>query len=100
MTLLSPVNLATERMVTIAFPYRHGEILTTKRAVGMLAVMWTVAGILALTITISVLYKIFWPLVVVKWDLNSSHSVLHIDSIHTGRKYLSPVQNYDIKQKS
>ena len=31
MSLLSPINLAVERMVAIAFPYRHRNLMTNKK---------------------------------------------------------------------
>lgn len=69
MSLLSPINLAVERMVAIAFPYRHRNIMTNKRTAGMLVAMWGVSTILSLTIMITVPYDIIWPLAVVKWDI-------------------------------
>ena len=37
MSILSPIPVAMERMIVIAFPYRHRSIMTNKTVVGMLA---------------------------------------------------------------
>ena len=55
------MTLAIERMIVIAFPYRHRDIMTTKTVASMLAVMWGTAAILA-TIMITIgLIDIDWP---------------------------------------
>ena len=41
------MTLAIERMIVIAFPYHHKDIMTTKTVASMLAVMWGTAAILA-----------------------------------------------------
>ena len=62
MSILSPVTVAIERMITIAFPFRHRSIMTTKTVVRMLAAMWGLLAILTVIIIITVPVDIFWPL--------------------------------------
>ena len=62
MSVLSPIPVAIERMIVIAFPFRHRSILTTKTVVGMLAAMWGLSAILTIIIIITIPVDIFWPL--------------------------------------
>ena len=61
MSILLPITLATERMIVIAFPYRHRDIMTNKRVAGMLAVMWGTAAILATIMITTGFIDIYWP---------------------------------------
>ena len=65
--ILLPITLATERMIVIAFPFRHRNIMTTKTVAGMLAAMWGLSAILTVIITVTVPVDILWPLGVVYW---------------------------------
>lgn len=60
MTILLPITVAMERMIVIAFPYRHRSILTTKRVIGILVAMWGLSLILTITIAIIVPVDIVW----------------------------------------
>ena len=44
------INLAIDRAIAIAFPYRHKSIMTKKRAYVMLAVTWIISSINSATI--------------------------------------------------
>ena len=62
MAELLPITVAVERMIVIAFPFRHRSIMTTKTVVSVLAAMWGMSAILAITIVITVPCNIVWPL--------------------------------------
>ena len=62
MSILSPIPVAVERMITIAFPFRHRSIMTTKTVATMLTVMWMLSAILTIIIIITVPVDIVWPL--------------------------------------
>ena len=79
MTVMLPITLAVERMIVISFPYHHRSIMTTKRAIGILATMWGLSAILAIIITIVVPVDIVWPLALVDWD------VIYLPFIYTIR---------------
>ena len=59
-SILLPMTLAIERMIVIAFPYRHRDIMTTKPVASMLAVMWGTAAILATIMIATGLIDIDW----------------------------------------
>ena len=67
MTVQLPITLAVERMIVIGFPYRHRSIMTTKTVATILATMWGLSTIMAITITIIVPIDIAWPLALVDW---------------------------------
>ena len=69
MSLLSLITLAVERTVAIAFPYHHRNLMTNKRAAGVLVAVWGVSTTLSMTIMVTVPYDIIWPLAVVRWGL-------------------------------
>ena len=60
-SILLPITLAIERMIVIAFPYRHRDIMTNKTVARMLAVMWGTAAILATIMIPTGLIDIDWP---------------------------------------
>ena len=60
-SILLPITLAIERMIVIAFPYRHRDIMTNKTVTSMLAVMWGTATILATIMIATGLIDIDWP---------------------------------------
>ena len=62
MTFLLPVPVAVERMIVIAFPFRHRSIITTKTVAIMLTPMWGLSAILGMIIIIAVPVDIVWPL--------------------------------------
>ena len=62
MTVMLPITVAVERMVVIAFPFHHRNIMTTKTVVIMLAAMWGLSAILTTIIIITVPVDIVWPL--------------------------------------
>ena len=67
MCILSPIPVAVERMIVIAFPYCHRSIMTNKTVAGMLAAMWSTSTILTIIILITVPLDIVWPLAVLHW---------------------------------
>lgn len=67
MTALLPIILAVERMVVIGFPHHHRSIMTTKTAAGILALMWGLSAILAITVIIIEPINIVWPLALINW---------------------------------
>ena len=69
MTVMLPITLAAERIIVIGFPYRHRSIMTTKTAVSILAVMWGLSIILAITVGFIVPNDIVWPLALVDWNI-------------------------------
>ena len=69
MTVMLPITLAAERLIVNGFPYRHRSIVTTKKVAGILAVMWGLSTILAITITIVVSVHVVWPLALIDWDV-------------------------------
>lgn len=66
-TALLPITLAVERMVVIGFPYRHRSVMTTKMAAGILALIWGLSAILAITVIIIEPINIVWPLALINW---------------------------------
>ena len=70
MTIMLPITLAIERMIVIGFPYRHRSIMTTKTAIGILAMMWSLSFILTILITIIVPVDIVWPLALINYHTN------------------------------
>lgn len=66
-TAALPITLAVERMAVIAFPYRHRGIMTTKTAAGILALMWGLSAILALTVIIIEPINVVWSLGLINW---------------------------------
>ena len=60
-SILLPITLAIERMIVIAFPYRHRDIMTNKTVARMLAIMWGTAAILAKIMIATGLLDIDWP---------------------------------------
>ena len=85
--ILLPITLAIERTVVIAFPYRHRSIMTTKTVVGMLAVMWGIAAILATVMIATEPVHINWPqaLVVYHYKIFTAFCgpTININSIHS-----------------
>ena len=69
--ILLPFTLAIERMIVIAFPYRHRSIMTTKTVAGMLAVMWGTAAILAAVMIVTEPIDISWPQALVVYHYTS-----------------------------
>ena len=67
MIILLPITLAAERLIVIAFPFRHKSIMTTKTVAGMLAAMWGLSTILTIIITVIVPVEIVWPLGLTRW---------------------------------
>ena len=65
--ILLPITLATERLIVIAFPFRHRSIMTTKTVAGILAAMWGLSAILTIIITVTVPVDVFSSLAVVYW---------------------------------
>ena len=70
MTILSPIPIALERMIVIAFPFRHRNIMTNKTVVGMMVGMWGLSTILTMTITLTVQLDIVWPLAMPHWHID------------------------------
>ena len=68
MTVLLPISLAIERMIVIGFPYRHRSIMTTKTAISILAMMWSLSFILTTLITVTVPVNVMWPLALIRFD--------------------------------
>ena len=68
--ILLPISLAAERMIVIAFPYRHRSIMTTKMVAGILAAVWGLSAILTITSTIVVPVDLLWALAVNRWDMS------------------------------
>ena len=62
MNILSPIPVAIERMIIIAFPFRHRNIMTTKRVTSMLAAMWGISAIVIIIIMITVPFDVFWSI--------------------------------------
>ena len=54
MVILLPTTLAVERMIVIAFPYHHKNIVTTKTVACMIAILWVLTAILTIIIIIIV----------------------------------------------
>ena len=50
MSFINFINLAIDRVVAIAFPYRHKSIITYKRAYVMLTLTWIMSSIMCLVI--------------------------------------------------
>ena len=71
-SILLSITLAIERMIVIAFPYRHKDILTNKRVVSMLAVMWGTAAILATIMIATGLIDIDWPQALIYYHRTTS----------------------------
>ena len=70
MAIMLPITLAIERMIVINFPYRHRSIMTTKTAIGILAMMWSLLFILTIIITFVVPVDIVWPLALINYHSN------------------------------
>ena len=68
--IFSPVPLAVERMIVIAFPYHHKSIMTNKTAAGMLAAMWGVSVILTIIIITTLPFIVVWPIAMVYFEQN------------------------------
>ena len=68
MTALLPISVAMERLIVIAFSYRHRSIVTTKTVISILAAMWGMSLILTRVITVIVPIDIVWPLGMVYFD--------------------------------
>ena len=68
MNILLPTTIAIERMIVISSPYHHRSIMTTKMVIGILAVMWIVALILTIMITIVSPVYIEWPLAAISFQ--------------------------------
>ena len=66
-TAALPITLAVERMVVIAFPSHHRGIMMTKTAAGILALLWGLSAILALTVIIIEPINIVWSLGLINW---------------------------------
>ena len=69
--ILLPITLATERMIVIAFPYRHRSIMTAKTVAGMLAAMWGTAAILSTAMIVTKSIDIIWPQALVFYSYTS-----------------------------
>ena len=70
MTILSPIPVALERMIVIAFPFRHRSIMTNKTVAGMIVTMWGASTILTIIIILTVPLDIVWPLATLHWHTN------------------------------
>ena len=60
MNILSPIPIAIERMIVIAFPFRHRNIMTTKTVTSMLAAMWGISAIVIIIVMITAPSDVFW----------------------------------------
>ena len=67
MVIWSPITVAVERMIVIAFPFHHRSIMTNKTVGYMLSAMWGFSIILTITIIITLPVDIFWPLALFHW---------------------------------
>ena len=67
MVVLSPITVAVERVIVIAFPFRHRSIMTKKTVAYMLSAMWWLSTILTIMIIIILPFDIFWPLALFHW---------------------------------
>ena len=67
MVVLSPITVAFERMIAIAFPFRHRSIMTKKTVAYMLLAIWGLSTILTITVIITLPVDIFWPLALFHW---------------------------------
>ena len=70
MNILLPITVALERMIVIAFPFRHRSIMTNKTVAGILAAMWGTSIILTMVSIIIVPFHIIWPLAMPYWHEN------------------------------
>ena len=70
LNIMLPITVALERMIVIAFPFRHRSIMTNKTVAGILAAIWVTSIILTMIIIITVPFDIFWPLAVPIWHEN------------------------------
>ena len=70
MNILLPITVALERMIVIAFPFRHRSIMTNKTVAGILAAMWGTSIILTMISIITVPFHIVWPLAMPYWHEN------------------------------
>ena len=70
MSILSPIPVVLERMIVIAFPFRHQSIMMNKTVAGMIVAMWGASIILTTIIILKIPLDIVWPLVVLKWHVN------------------------------
>ena len=62
MIVLLPITIAMERMIVIAFPFRHRTIITTKRVAIVLAAMWGLSAVLIIITIFTLPVDIIWPL--------------------------------------
>ena len=69
MGILSPIPVAIERMIVIAFPFCHRSIMTTTTVTSMLAAMWGLSTLLTIITMIAVPVDIFWPLGMLHWHI-------------------------------
>ena len=69
-TILSPIPVALERMIVIAFPFRHQSIMTNKTVAGMIVTMWGASTILTIIIILTMPLDIVWPLATLHWHTN------------------------------
>ena len=67
MAALLPITVAIERMIVIAFPFRHRSIMTTKTVAIMLVTMWVSSAILTIIILITIPFDIVWPLGLIRF---------------------------------
>ena len=58
MDILLPITVALERMIVIAFPFRHRNIMTNKTVAGILAAMWDTSIILTMISIITIPFHI------------------------------------------
>ena len=65
MSILSPIPVAIERMIAIAFPLHHRSIMTNKIVACMLAAMWGMAAIVSIMIVALVPIDIDWSLAMI-----------------------------------
>ena len=70
LNIMLPITVALERMIVIAFPFRHRSIMTNKTVAGILAAIWGTSIILTMIINITVPFDIFWPLAMPIWHEN------------------------------
>ena len=68
MTILLPITVAVERMIVIAFPFHHRNIMTTKTIASVLAAMWGLSAILSTIAMVTIPINIVWPLGLIHID--------------------------------
>ena len=72
MNILSPIPVAIEHMIVIAFPFHHRSIMTTKTIATMLAVMLGASATMNIMITAFIPFDIVWSLALIHW-----HPIFH-----------------------